>query len=377
MFIYVKDNTMATKYTIITNLILALFLTTGLGCVEAVDYKALNQIYQQTLRDLIAKDKAALRRDQRTWMGNRGWTCHTRYIKASGAKWLKIVSRDSNKSRCIIKLSKERVETIKKEIEFRKAKKKYPPYPVVWGYILDKKSSLSKYVGIESLRVMNGDYIFIYRIDEYIDNSDIKYKSAKYYYQEYFSNKNYKFKNQDEYYEYYRRNNLRNRRPIYRNKVFFNDGSSIRVNWTEGGNCFYPLRMFLEKLDKKRKVIKRITLILLLKNKITIPLSIKCGEDDISITTNIITPRTLYLIPLLDDTFLVYSREHNYVVRFDMNFNTKYKKIEKILYLIDQEIVDKYKKQSRKQTEKHNFQYIYDSVTKYILSGKRDIKYGN
>ncbi len=76
--------------------------------------------------------------------------------------------------------------------------------------------------------------------------------------------------------------------------------------------------------------------------------------------------RGIRLIGLQDDTFLLYARSQNFIIRFDRDFNTTFPVNERV-FLIDSAVIDAIRERATEQLdESEYYQYINDEVAKRI-----------
>jgi len=138
-----------------------------------------------------------------------------------------------------------------------------------------------------------------------------------------------------------------------------------------GGNCYYPFLYFLSVVNKKGKIIASKTIIRISNKKQYIHLNPRCGEGDIKITTKIWEYSDIDLLGLNDNSFLLYSRGDNFIVRFDKNLKTKFPMQKHGIFLIDTNLIDKFRDQAKKQTNINSFQYINNKIATHIKSIQR------
>lgn len=250
--------------------------------------------------------------------------------------------------------------------------KKYPPYLDVWGYELPYPSKGNRFSQITPYQLNDNDIFFTYvgkwsekkRKSNSGYNVNVQMNGFSFFAQEK------KYFTKEEYNEFGRQNRKLRFRPNSWQKIPFNDGTYIKQNSTDGGNCYSPYHYFLEKRNKQDKIIARKTLFYLLKEPKKIGLQPSCGAQGGVLER--VSAGPLKVIALADDTFLVYEYKGNYILRVDKDFHTKYP-INQALFLVDTDIVDAIRKKARAKypdnvdNDKY-FQYINDAVHKHVIN---------
>ncbi len=226
------------------------------------------------------------------------------------------------------------------------ATQKYPPYPDVWGYELPGampnlyKKPDGEIVVAYSKRVWNAD-------------GDIKLSFAAL---EFFSGKKWDLHGGE-------LNALSDQYEKYKlsSAITFSDGSVIKQESEGHVKCFVAFAFALVKRDKAGKLIANKTLVHIPDKPRTFeigPEMCRDGEGKDSFKETVETIYS-YLVPLEDETFLVYDRSLNFVLRVDKDLNLYYKPYGRF-FLIDRDII---KKLTARKAEADKVQAVYKHVT--------------
>lgn len=256
-------------------------------------------------------------------------------------------------------------------------KKKYPPYPEVWGYTV-ADPGYNYGASILAYPAKDGDVYFTYT-KKYLkritaQNVSESCKNLKRLaYIKYFSQENIPL-TCPQYYAFEKIHKSRNNVFIIKKSITFKDGSKIRnIQIGGGGNCYAPFIHHFEKQNPKGKVLWRKTLLYVLPTPKKFHLRESCGAggDEVVETVESIAAR---MILLEDDTFILYSPGINSVIRFDKNFKTKYSINRGRIYLVDTKDIQKIDARLWKQYGTGYVYYIHSAVLAYLKTQNRGSK---
>jgi hypothetical protein len=239
----------------------------------------------------------------------------------------------------------------------------YPPYPDVWGYEVPATV-------VTIWKAHDGDYLikFAMKTERRPKLDGTCCREERYHViQPFFRGKQLTLSVQE-----YDAFGAKNRDNIVRSnswvRVTFGDGTSIKQNGTGGGNCYSPYHYWLEKRDDNGKVIARRSVFYLLDKPRTIGLLPSCGDGEGKIIEQAASPR-LGIIDLADDTFLAYQAYGHVIARLDKNFNTQFPLLNKKVFLVDTDTIDRIKQEAKAKAGTDiplYYQKVNDMVFDYL-----------
>ena len=227
--------------------------------------------------------------------------------------------------------------------------KKYPPYLDVWGYDLSNYQSAEEgHIGIDPYQSADGDIVFIVNIDSLIATMDEdktntfeeRYNNTKFVAIKFFKGEFINLKGKD--LEGFKsKNNLK--RVKSTDTVTLHDDTMIQTHLLSGGNlCQY--NELAQKVILKGKLMPNKTKLSFDDNDVE---KISIIGSSLNIDRYIekedglcdrggpgggeLIYKQLYFLPseiidLKDDTFIIFGK--NFIIRFDKDFNTKFKNIQ-------------------------------------------------
>jgi len=240
-------------------------------------------------------------------------------------------------------------------------KKKYPPYPNVWGYEFptDGKSP-----SFDVAKMEDGDYMIAYTKKR---EGKEKYKIA---WVLFFDGKNEDFKAGE--YDKFLHKIVKEKREIKLppvTNVTFSDGSILEVNSMGGSRCADPFDMFLRKKNKDGKAISEKMLLYLFNKPVKKEINRMCERNwqyKGKYYSEKVENMWVKFVSLEDDTFLmlISSPKSVVIIRFDKDFNTKFDLMNRKIFLIDRRAFVEIR---NKLTEK-NDQTVNDALSNYLTS---------
>ncbi|MGH8614790.1 MAG: hypothetical protein ACREYF_22875 [Gammaproteobacteria bacterium] len=246
--------------------------------------------------------------------------------------------------------------------------KHYPPYPEVWGYELQMPRKDDSSTGLDPTRLPNGDYGFTL-FKKIIINSpqDWEFYNAVLHF---FSGKKMDI-TQEEYVAFWRTH--KRAWDLYNQpKARFHDGS-----WVGGFNptidaCSGYLKGFsIAKVDTHGKVVRTVVPLVLYAAPREDVARYPCeGNEDYDkdyFMRQVSVPEW-NVLPLEDDTFLIYSANENLILRLDKDFNSKSDLLNRRIFLIDQDIYLKITNASPRRDD----QALNDVLSNYVLTLKKE-----
>jgi hypothetical protein len=250
---------------------------------------------------------------------------------------------------------------------FAEEKKKYPPYPDVWGYEFPWPGKQNRYSSINVIKMENGDYMITYvkGWDEKIN----KYAGVLF-----FSRGKRDFTKAD-YNELWSKN-----KEIDKNQIVLSDETKIEPYSDYAcGRCCPLFHFYIVKRDKNGQIVKKMNLVYLLENPFKIPINMYCeyNEGPSGLRRNYVLTKVVNInpkfVPLEDNTFLVVDVDGNTITRFDNNLNTKSDLLNKKIYAIDRIVVDDLR-DKLKMSNRYNDQTLADAIHDYLTTLKKEEK---
>lgn len=260
----------------------------------------------------------------------------------------------------------------------KEIQKKYPPYPDVWGYefpIIDKEKKdvldvADRFSFIYVAQMPSGDYLITYVNDRFkVINEDgtcCRKKSSR----EgilFFSGTKIPF-SVDEYSKFWKDN-----KKIRLREITFADGSTVKGGSTCLGKC--PLFSgFIGNYNRDGVVLSKKVIVYLsdlpMKKNVNQYTEYNSTLNNDYVITKVAKFASFSLVPLEDDTFLIVEFDGNIIIRLDKNFNTKSDLLNRSIFLIDRDIIDKIEQDLKKQN-KINDQTMCDAVYDYVIKVKK------
>ena len=211
--------------------------------------------------------------------------------------------------------------------------KAYPPYPDIWGYDLSNFPAIKwQSASVEGYPMDNGDIWFLitysydtkFLADFSDDESNFKYMLIKFFKGEQIELSE---KGRENFFKIINKQKLFSK-PSYNQEFIFSDNSKLKFSPNHSSSkCFSPdfYDQYFLKTDSKGQE-KRFS-ILEAASQVTIlfdgGLGERCGAPFYYQKL-----RTLsVIIPLKDDTFIVFDNGSNLILRFNKNFETKFKPV--------------------------------------------------
>ncbi|GMQ82931.1 MAG: hypothetical protein BMS9Abin05_2399 [Rhodothermia bacterium] len=227
--------------------------------------------------------------------------------------------------------------------------RKYPPYPEVWGYELPYLREGNRRSQITPFKTESGDINFTYierKTCSSQDCSDFELYAAGL---SFFAGQS-RSLSVGEYNEFTQENyNKRIDRTPWLT-ITFSDGSTIRQDGGCGGSYYCPYPRHLVQRNQQGQIVARKTLLYLLSTPREIKLNPERGYGPNEAVTERVAPMYVYLIPLKDDTFLVYESKGNVILRLDKNLGSRFPLVNKKVFLIDTDIIDRVKDKAKKES---------------------------
>lgn len=262
-------------------------------------------------------------------------------------------------------------------LSYAEEKKKYPPYPDVWGYELPWPDKNSRRSGIDIAKMPFGDHMITYvkkwtrvtRKDGSCCDSTGKFAGVLF-----FAGKSKEF-TESEYNEFWIRH--RDKR-VGGNQMVLSDGSFIeQVSIATSAHCPDPFRDYYIVKKSKYGEIEENKMFLYLYDRPQRSNINRYCERNSSYKKDYILKRadSVYVrfVLLEDDTFLIYDTAGNFVIRFDKNFNTKSNLINNKLFVINR--IDYENIYDRKSREgKINDQEVNDALAHYLINLQKEGK---
>lgn len=248
-------------------------------------------------------------------------------------------------------------------------KKKYPPYPDLWGR--EMPSTKQSYY---SIRITNpsksGEACIVFfrkeksgnlmnvKINQYVLN-DIKnvFFQKENPLQQCFKPKKDTGYGKDDHFSL--KANI---------KIQFNNGNTIRIRRQDENYCISPFVVYIEMINKAGKILKKKSVLLKLDKPYEELLAKNCDYGEVGDSLAKIRIKSVYgyLILLKDQTFLFYYPRGNFFIRFDKNFKTKFPINRNKVYIMDTDKLNKIMLELDKKYDIDAHLYIYDSVMKAI-----------
>ncbi len=258
------------------------------------------------------------------------------------------------------------------------SKKKYPPYPEVWGYELPEPEKESRNGQPRPYRLKSGDIVFTYVHKWLVGVVDLKDRSIscdskkQLAVLEFFSNKIYRqnCKERSKFTAKYRKYYLSALKAP--KKIIFSDGTRVTLGSDGFGRCYSPYPYYIRLENADGEVIKKKTLLYRLGSPRTTELNPECGEESGTVI-EYVDSSIFYLIDLFDkerETFLLYESKGNIILRLDKNLDTNYPVNKDRVFLVDTEIIDDIKAKADGFSGS-KYQAINNSVFEYIKTMSR------
>lgn len=351
--------------------------------------KELNQAYQALRQSRTPEARKSLLKTQKAWLRKRDRICKLKGLPTKNKAWLQAVAKDKAKTQCVIQLTQDRIARLRANrmspasvVFTHEAQKKYPPYPEVWGYHFPQPNVNSQFSHFKLHFVPHGDIYLrfkTYLANNWQDKALTCDEKRKYAYIEYFSAKVHRL-NCDQYYKFRKRYPKHEGRKWTYMEVSFKSGSRIIKAHSGGGNCYYPLSPYLMKKSPSGKTVFRKTLLYLADVPAIHRTNPSCGVDGGKVVARVIAPKRTRFIDLGDGTFLFYSADDNYVIRFDQNLQSKSPLLGTRLFLVNTDRIDAMRKQSiidAKENTLKSYQLLHKRVYEYVLTLKQRGRYGD
>ncbi len=255
---------------------------------------------------------------------------------------------------------------------FAQEKKKYPPYPDVWGYEFPWPEKNSRNSFINVTKMPDGDYMVTYvRERQKLKRKDgsccdyiSKYKGVSFFSEKIFF--------EDEY-KKLKRENIRTN-----HKIIANGGNIIeQISIATSGHCSDPFYdYYVIKKDNNEKYLE-IKMFLYFYDKPQRTNINKYCERNNSYNKDYFLKRVenMYVkfVPIEDGTFFLYDPEGNVIIRFDERFNTKSALMNKRVFMINRSDYEKiYDRQSKEG--KIDDQAMNDAISQYLGNLKKEGK---
>lgn len=249
--------------------------------------------------------------------------------------------------------------------------KKYPPYPDVWGYELPYPEEHHRDARLGVYRMENGD-VFVSYVKHRVTSlrkdgtcCDFKSSYAGFYF---FSREKHNMTTRE--FNAFGQQHRANR-VGFRDyeKIILKDGDSISRGGTTHSRCYVSFPYYLVKKDSRGEVIARKSLLYLRDTPRERPINPYCeGAGGLSRIHERVDSGVFNLVPLADNTFLVFEPYGNLIIRLDDNLNTKFQ--DPHVFLVDTEIIENMAKKLAEEGE-YNNQTINDAVARYLQGLKR------
>ena len=249
--------------------------------------------------------------------------------------------------------------------------KRYPPYPEVWGYELAYPAPGSRHASPRAYTMPDGEIRFIFattlRYEKGVPRA-VEYAALDY------------FKGTlvpitraewDRFGREFSAHRVEFAEPT-RMRVQFGDGSSVRLvegmPWNLCGGVLFDT--WLVALDPKGAERRSVHILYLRPDEVVKRVNPACGkwggEEEFRYRVETVVPAAL--IPLADDSFVIWESQGNVILRLDRNLNTRFKLGER-LFLLEHAEVERLAKWSDGSVE----QQRHDTVLRHLLkiSGRR------
>ncbi|MGH7771542.1 MAG: hypothetical protein ACREQA_04840, partial [Candidatus Binatia bacterium] len=247
--------------------------------------------------------------------------------------------------------------------------KHYPPYPEVWGYELQMPGKDDSRSALEFTKLEDGDYAFTYvksRITRQTREGTTyltQYALTHFFSQE----QKYITGNElEQFWEDHKRAWDLYNRP----KARFHDGSwAGAFNPTIDACSGYLKGFSIAKVDTHGKVVRTVVPLVLYAAPREDVARYPCeGNEDYDkdyFMRQVSVPEW-HVLPLEDDTFLIYSYDENLILRLDKDFNSKSDLLGRRVFIID---TDAYQEVALRSAG--DDQGINDALTDYVLTLKK------
>ncbi|MGI0025958.1 MAG: hypothetical protein ACREA4_12560, partial [Nitrososphaera sp.] len=244
--------------------------------------------------------------------------------------------------------------------------KHYPPYPDVWGHELPMPRKDGSSTGLEPTKLPNGDYVFTFFKKILIKSpQNWEYYKAVLHF---FSGERADITEQE--YVAFWRTHKRAWDLYNRPKAQFHDGSSVRdFNPTIDACSGYLKGFSIAKVDTHGKVVRMVVPLVLYAAPREDVARYPCeGNEDYDkdyFMRQVSVPEW-NVLPLEDDTFLIYSANENLILRLDKDFNSKSELLNRRVFIID---ANTYQQIALRTAG--DDQAINDALTDYVLTLKK------
>ncbi|MDF3047164.1 MAG: hypothetical protein K0R73_282 [Candidatus Midichloriaceae bacterium] len=230
-------------------------------------------------------------------------------------------------------------------------KKKFPPYPDVWGYDLMDDFSDDQHSSFTVRRIGNGDYVVWYPSKKTPGNTDVDYTILSYFGQE-----KRKFKRVQDAIKYFNTLGFKPASSKARPYIVLNKddigGEKIIDITMRHQRCFTSMRhLFISRLDRFDQDYPSDYEVL--------PIGIATSCDDKNVCNHWAYNIGRQIIKLEDDTFFLFDSNFYLLLRFDKDFKTKFKPQHKVRLDDKRELQSNFYVLPRAKVE-----YFFDHVAK-------------
>jgi len=255
---------------------------------------------------------------------------------------------------------------------FAEEKKKYPPYPDVWGYEFPWPAEGSRYSGINVFEMPDGDFMVTYtkkrtRTDNKIEFSGILF----------FSQKKVDFPPQE--YENFPKKH--EKRMVGAHHVVLDGDIELSQTADCLGKCCPSFsRHLMEKKDiRSGEILARKNSIYFLEKplKMYIDSAISCENmpgwqkaEDQYYYTHVFWTYPMF-VPLKDSTFLLLDKIGNFIIRFDKNFNSKSDLLNRRIFLINRNTIKSLEDKLLRE-KRFNDQIYSNEIYNYLMELKKE-----
>lgn len=248
--------------------------------------------------------------------------------------------------------------------EHVEADNKYPPYPAVWGYELGYPDEDRYYGSLRAAKLDDGEVYITFGKKR--SHSETK-NGANFGLISFFSRKLSNLSD-EQYNGFWKENQKREVSSV--NRITFNDGSSVSLAGTGGGGrCYSPLAYAIAARDNSNNITSEKSLIYLLNEPRIVEYGARCIDATGKVLERVQT-QPLKLVPLEDDTFIVYEENGNVILRLDKNLETRYS-IGKNVFLVDRSVIERLRREAQVESGgnvRDFHQKLNDKVASHLTS---------
>ncbi len=251
-------------------------------------------------------------------------------------------------------------------------KKKYPPYPNVWGYEFPWPAEGSRYSGINVFEMHDGDFMVTYTKKRIRTDNKIEFSGILF-----FSQKKVDFSPQ----EYENFHKKHEKRKVGAHYVVVDEDIELSQTADCLGKCCPSFsRHLIEKKDTRNgEILARINSIYILEKplKIHIDPATSCenmpgwqNAEGQYYYTHVLWTYPMF-VPLKDGTFLLLDKIGNFIMRYNKNLNSKSDLSNRRVFMVDRNAIKTLEDKLLRE-RKFNEQIYSDEVYNYLMKLKKE-----